>query len=75
MNQLIAVVGMSGSGKSIATDYLEEAGWTKLYFGGITYRLRERLMEKVRKNFGRNLDKSMDLNVMLSFWKTILKSL
>jgi len=41
MNQLIAVVGMSGSGKSIATDYLEEAGWTKLYFGGITYRLME----------------------------------
>ena len=39
MNQLIAVVGMSGSGKSIATNYLEEHGWTKLYFGGITYKL------------------------------------
>ena len=41
MNKLIAVVGMSGSGKGIATDYLEEAGWTKLYFGGITYKLME----------------------------------
>ena len=30
MNQLIAVVGMSGSGKSIATNYLEDKGWTKL---------------------------------------------
>lgn len=41
MNQLIAIVGMSGSGKSIATDYLEQSGWTKLYFGGITYKLME----------------------------------
>ena len=39
MNKLVAVVGMSGSGKSIATDYLEGEGWTKLYFGGITYKL------------------------------------
>ena len=39
MRRLIAVVGMSGSGKSIATDYLENEGWTKLYFGGITYKL------------------------------------
>jgi len=41
MNRLIAIVGMSGSGKSIATDYLEQSGWTKLYFGGITYKLME----------------------------------
>jgi len=41
MKKLIAVVGMSGSGKSIATDYLEEKGWKKLYFGGITYKLME----------------------------------
>ena len=26
MNKLIAIVGMSGSGKSIATDYLEQDG-------------------------------------------------
>ena len=36
MNKLIAFVGMSGSGKSVGTDYLEKKGWTKLYFGGIT---------------------------------------
>ena len=39
MKELIAIVGMSGSGKSIATDYLEKEGWKKLYFGGITYQL------------------------------------
>ena len=41
MNKLIAVVGMAGSGKSIATDYLEKNNWKKIYFGGVTYRLME----------------------------------
>lgn len=41
MKKLIAVVGMSGTGKSIVTDYLEQEGWTKLYFGGITYKLMD----------------------------------
>lgn len=39
MNKLIAVVGMSGTGKSVITEYLEENNYTKLYFGGITYKL------------------------------------
>lgn len=41
MNKLIAIVGMSGTGKSVVTEYLEEKNWTKLYFGGITYKLME----------------------------------
>ena len=41
MKKLIAVVGMSGSGKSVATDYLESIGWKKIYFGGVTYKLME----------------------------------
>lgn len=41
MKKLIAVVGMSGSGKSVVTEYLENHNWTKLYFGGITYKLME----------------------------------
>ena len=63
MNKLIAVVGMSGSGKGIATDYLEDAGWTKLYFGGITYKLMkeagiERTPDgKSEKEFRENLRK------------------
>lgn len=39
MNKLLAVVGMSGTGKSVITEYLEENNYTKLYFGGITYKL------------------------------------
>ena len=39
MNKLIAVVGMSGTGKSVITEYLEANNYTKLYFGGITYKL------------------------------------
>lgn len=41
MNKLIAIVGMSGSGKGIVTDYLENKGFKKIYFGGITYKLME----------------------------------
>jgi len=39
MNKLLAVVGMSGVGKSVVTEYLENKNFTKLYFGGITYKL------------------------------------
>ena len=37
MKKLIAVVGMSGTGKSVATSYLEEQGYQKIYFGGVIY--------------------------------------
>lgn len=63
MKHLIAIVGMAGSGKSIATDYLEEKGWKKLYFGGITYKLMkeagiERTPDgKSEKEFRENLRK------------------
>ena len=42
MKKIVAIVGMSGSGKSVITDYLESLGWKKLYFGGITYKLMEK---------------------------------
>ena len=42
MNKLIAVVGMSGTGKSVVTEYLESKNYKKLYFGGITYKLMEK---------------------------------
>lgn len=36
MNNVLAVVGMTGSGKSVACDYLEDLGYKKVYFGGVT---------------------------------------
>lgn len=36
MNQIVAVVGMCGSGKSVITNYLEKKGWPRVYFGGVT---------------------------------------
>lgn len=36
MYPIVAIVGMCGSGKSIASDYLEEQGYKKVYFGGVT---------------------------------------
>ncbi len=63
MNQLIAVVGMSGTGKSVITEHLEEKGWTKLHFGAITYKLMkeagiERTVDgKSEKEFRENLRK------------------
>ena len=38
MNKIVAIVGMCGSGKSVATDILENKNWYKIYFGGVTYK-------------------------------------
>ena len=36
MNKVIAIVGMCGSGKSVASDYYINKGYQKVYFGGVT---------------------------------------
>ena len=63
-NKLFAIVGMCGSGKSIASDYLVELGFNKVYFGGVTMKKlqeenleinpeNEKMMrEKLRKDLG-----------------------
>ena len=38
MHKLVAVVGMPGSGKSEAVKVFEEAGFSKVYFGGVVLR-------------------------------------
>lgn len=43
MNKIVAIVGMCGSGKSIASELLEKLGWYKVYFGGVT-------MKKLQEN-------------------------
>ncbi len=40
--KILAIVGMSGSGKSVAVDYLSEKGYPKIYFGGMIYREMEK---------------------------------
>ena len=46
MNKIIAIVGMCGSGKSIATDILVSKGYEKVYFGGVTMdKLKEENLE------------------------------
>ena len=33
--KILAIVGMSGSGKSVVVDYLTDKGFPKVYFGGM----------------------------------------
>lgn len=40
--KIIAVVGMSGSGKSVVVDYLTEKCFPKVYFGGMIYKEMKR---------------------------------
>lgn len=64
--KILAVVGMSGSGKSVAVDYLTEKGVPKVYFGGMvlkeierrglerTAEIEKEVREDVRKKFGKD---------------------
>lgn len=64
MNKIIAIVGMCGSGKSIASEYYESIGFKKVYFGGVTMdKIKEEgleitpinekyMREKLRKQYG-----------------------
>ena len=36
--KILAIVGMSGSGKSVVVDHLTELGFPKVYFGGMIYK-------------------------------------
>lgn len=40
--KIVAFVGMSGSGKSVAVDYMTGKGYPKVYFGGMIYKEMER---------------------------------
>ena len=40
--KILAIVGMSGSGKSVVVDYLTDKGYPKVYFGGMIYKEMER---------------------------------
>ena len=40
--KILAIVGMSGSGKSVIVDYLTKKGYPKVYFGGMIYKEMEK---------------------------------
>lgn len=40
--KILAIVGMSGSGKSVAVDHLTSEGYPKVYFGGMIYKEMEK---------------------------------
>ena len=52
MGKIIVIVGMCGSGKSVATEMLEnELGYKKVYFGGVTMeKLKEANLEVTPEN-------------------------
>ena len=64
MNKIIALVGMAGSGKSVACEYFEKLGFKKVYFGGVTIKTlnelnmditpenEKQIREKLRKEYG-----------------------
>lgn len=64
MNKIVAIVGMAGSGKSIASSYFNNKGYNLVYFGGIIYeKMKEEgieitpesqkeFREKIRKEHG-----------------------
>ncbi|UOG67106.1 AAA family ATPase [Candidatus Nanosynbacter sp. HMT-352] len=49
--KIIALVGLAGSGKSSAVEYLTEKGFPKIYFGGVIYKaMDEAEIEKTWDN-------------------------
>lgn len=64
MNQIIAIVGMCGVGKSVAIPILEEKGYQKVYFGGVTLQKmkeegiaitpanEQKMRERIRSEYG-----------------------
>lgn len=51
MGNIVAVVGMCGSGKSVVTEVFTQRGWKSVYFGGVTMKIiAEQGLEKTPEN-------------------------
>ncbi len=72
-HKIIAVVGMCGSGKSVAVEEFEKRGWTKIYFGEATFlKMKELGLEinpenekKVREQLRASGDKGIYARIFL----------
>ncbi len=50
-NKIVAFVGLTGSGKSVAVDYIVSKGYPKVYFGGIVLdEVKKRGLELTQEN-------------------------
>ena len=88
MNKIVAIVGMCGSGKSVASEYLEnKLGYKKVYFGGVTMKKLEEanlevnpenekmMREKLRKELGMGAYAKVllpEINQEFNFWKIFI---
>lgn len=80
MNKVVAIVGMCGSGKSVATKLFEDNGWKSVYFGGVTLQaLKERGLEinpnnekKIRETLREKYGKSAYAVKLLPIIQTLL---
>lgn len=73
MGCVIAIVGMCGSGKSVASAYLEEKNFKKVYFGGVTMdKLKEENLEVTPENEKMMREKLRDDLGMAAFAKILL---
>ena len=71
MNNLIAIVGMCGSGKSVATSFFEKKGYKVIYFGGVTMKKLEEEGKKItpenEKEMREGLRKNMEWVLLQPF--------
>lgn len=73
MNKIIAIVGMCGSGKSVASEILVSKGYKRVYFGGVTMeKLKEKGLEISAENERMMRDKLREDLGMGAFAKLLL---
>lgn len=81
MNKIIAVIGMTGCGKSEAVKYFVENGYRRVYFGGVVFDEMKRLgleineanerktREDLRKQFGMGAMAVKSLDKIEAYYK------
>jgi len=73
MNKIIAIVGMCGSGKSVASEFFEKRGYTSIYFGGVTMdKLKEEGLEVNPENEKMMREKLRNMYGMGAFAQILL---
>lgn len=78
-NKVLAIVGMCGSGKTVAVDFFEKKGYQKVYFGGVIYdKMKEEkipITKKTEQEFRENLRKKHGMGVVAQILLPKIKEL